>query len=146
MPTLKEVLVSGEKRPAVIEDCCRLIDAEVASKTGFTGLAVKACFATVKAIKPGMIRHAVDDLLDDFTEQLDPFYAAASQAKTPVDEYLRAHAADVAEALLRVTDGRAAKSTSGTVKKAYEKLRPSGKKHTMDAVPGLSRIVKKYAA
>ena len=145
MPALKEILTAPEKRKEVIADCAKVIDEEVASKGGFSGLAVKAAFATVKALKPGMIPHAIDDLLDDFAEKIDPFYQKAKEAKQPTDAYISGHADEIAEALLSITDGRAAHTKHGTIKKAYEKLRPTGKKHTMEAMPRVGRLIQKYA-
>ncbi len=145
MPALKEILTAPEKRKEVIADCAKLLDEEVASKSGFSGLAVKAAFATVKALKPGIIPHAVDDLLDDFAEKIDPFYQKAKETKQPTDAYIAGHADEVAESLLSITDGRAARTKHGTIKKAYEKLRPTGKKHTMEAMPRVGRLIQKYA-
>jgi hypothetical protein len=144
MPALKEILTAAAKRKEVIADCAKLIDEEVASKGGFSGLAVKAAFAMVKGLKPGMIPHAIDDLLDEFADKIDPFYQAAREAKQPVDAYIAGHAADIAEALLSITDGRAARTKHGTVKKAYEKLRPTGKKHTTEAMPRVGRLILKH--
>jgi hypothetical protein len=145
MPALKEILTAAEKRREVIADCAKLIDEEVASKSGFSGLAVKAAFAMVKGLKPGMIPHAIDDLLDDFADRIDPFYQKAKETKQPTDAYIAAKADEIAETLLSITDGRAAKSKSGTLKKAYEKLRPTGKKHTMEAIPRVGRLILKHA-
>ena len=145
MPSLKEILTAPGRRPEVIADCVTVIDQEVASKGGLTGLAVKAAYATVKAIKPGIIPHAVDDLLDEFAEKLEPFQGQALEASQPVDEYVVGHDGEVAEALLSVTDARAKKSKHATIRKAYEKLRPSGKKHVMEAMPRVGRLLKKYA-
>jgi hypothetical protein len=145
MSSLKEILTAEAKRKEVITDCAKLLDEEVASKGGLSGLAVKAAFATVKALKPGMIPNAIDDLLDDFADKIDPFYQAAKTANQPVDRYIADHAADIAEALLQITDGRAARTKHGTVKKAYEKLRPTGKKHTMEAMPRVGRLIQKHA-
>jgi len=145
MAALKEILTADAKRKEVIADCAKLLDEEVASKSGFSGLAVKAAFATVKALKPGMIPHAIDDLLDEFVDKVDPFYQAAKEAKQPVDSYIAGHAAEIAEALLQITDGRAARTKHGTIKKAYEKLRPAGKKHTTEAMPRVGRLILKHA-
>ncbi|MEZ4270328.1 MAG: hypothetical protein R3C68_02465 [Myxococcota bacterium] len=74
MATLKDKLL-GSSRPAVLQDCEALIEAEVASKAGLSGLAVKGAYAIVRKIKPGMIREAVDRLIDSFVDRLEPLYA-----------------------------------------------------------------------
>jgi hypothetical protein len=145
MAALKEILTAPAKRKEVIADCAKLVDEEVASKSGFSGLAVKAAFAMVKGLKPGVIPHAIDDLLDEFADKIDPFYQAAKTAQQPTDAYIASHAADIAEALLQITDGRAARTKHGTIKKAYEKLRPTGKKHTVEAMPRVGKLMLKHA-
>jgi hypothetical protein len=145
MTTLKETLLEPGTRPAVIADCVQLIDDEVRAKGGLGGMAVKGAYTVVKKLKPGMIREAVDSLLDEFVDKLEPFYTdfSAQEAKK-LEPYFVGRAGEIANALLGVTDARAARANNRTVKKAYEKLRPTGVKHTEAAVPGLSRVVAKH--
>ena len=146
MPNLNEILLVPGNRPKVVADCGKLIEEEVDSKGGLTGLAVKAAFAVVKAVKPGFVNEAVDHMLDDFVNRLEPFWADAQAKNEPIGPLLNARAGQVADALLTISDGRAAKSTNGTLKKAYEKLRPTGKKHVEQAVPRIGRLIQKYGA
>src|SRR5919198_4629470 len=64
--TLQEILLTEDRRPQVVDDCEQLIDNEVAGKNGASGLAIKASYKIVKAVRPDMIRHASDKLLTDF--------------------------------------------------------------------------------
>ena len=64
MATLADVLLTDENRPRLVRACVTLIDAEVADKRGVSGLAIKAGFKTVKAVKPGIIPDVTDLLLD----------------------------------------------------------------------------------
>jgi hypothetical protein len=146
MSTLNELLLVPGNRPKVIADCVRLIEEEVDSKGGLTGLAVKGAFALVKAVKPGFVAEAVDNMLNDFVARLEPFHAAAQSRNEPTGPYLNARAGEVAEALLAISDERAARAKNATLKKAYEKLRPTGKKHVEAAVPRVGRLIGKYAA
>ncbi len=143
--TLTQLLLQPGKRPAVVTDCVALVDAEVDSKSGLAGIAVKAAYAVVKKVKPGIIREAVDHLLDEFVARLEPFHAAAVEAGAPVGPAFTARAEEIANALLAVTDARAARSRHKTIKAAYEKLRPMGVKHTAAAVPGIARLLEKHA-
>lgn len=146
MPTLKDILLVPGQRPRVIADCVQVIDEEVKDKSGLTGLAIKGAYAVVKAIKPGFISESVDHMLDDFTTRLDPIYADGVAKGQPIAAYFESRRGDVAEALLGISDDRASKSTNGTIKKAYEKLRPTAKKHVETAVPRIGRLVEKYAS
>jgi hypothetical protein len=133
-------------RPKVVADCVQVVNEEVDSKGGLTGLAVKGAYAVVKAIKPGFINEAIDHMLEDFVKRLEPFYAEAQAKNEPVGPLLNARAPQVADALLAISDERASRSTNQTLKKAYEKLRPTGKKHVEQAVPRVGRLIQKYAS
>jgi hypothetical protein len=145
MSTLNEILLAPGNRPKVVADCVRLIDEEVDSKGGLTGLAVKGAYALVKAVKPGFVAEAVENMLDDFVRRLEPFYAEAQTRNEPVAPYMNGRAGEVAEALLAISDERAQRARNPTLKKAYEKLRPTGKKHVEAAVPRIGRLIGKYA-
>lgn len=146
MPTLTDMLLVPGNRPKVIADCVQLINEEVDAKGGLTGLAVKGAYALVKAVKPGFVTEAVDHMLDDFVKRLEPFWADAQTKNEPIGPLMNARAPQVADALLAISDERAARSTNPTLKKAYEKLRPTGKKHVEQAVPRVARLVQKYAS
>lgn len=146
MATLQEILLVPGNRPKVIADCVTLIQEEVDSKGGLTGLAVKGAFAVVKAVKPGFVTEAVDHMLDDFVRRLEPFYADAQARNEPVSAVMNARATEVADALLAISDERAGRAKNQTLKKAYEKLRPTGKKHVEAAVPRVGRLIAKYTA
>jgi hypothetical protein len=146
MPTLKEILLVPGNRPKVIADCVKVIEEEVDSKTGLTGLAVKGAFAVVKAVKPGFVPEAVDHMIDDFVGRLEPFWSDAQSRNEPIGALMNGRASEVADALLAISDERAARARNPTLKKAYEKLRPAGKKHVEAAVPRIGRLVAKYTA
>jgi len=134
--TLKDIIAKDGVRPRVIDDCVQLVDDEVRKKSGFSGIAIKAAFSLVKAIKPGIIKESVDHLLDGFVVRLEPFYQRAP-AKDALETLFKTEQSAVAEALLGFTDDKAKNADNATMKKAYEKLRPSAKEHVQSAVPGL---------
>lgn len=147
--TLVSRLTAPDRRRQVIADCVALIEEEVSRKGGFSGQVIKLGYATVKAVKPGFIAEAVDHLLDDFARRLEPFYQAhlkqRSQGSTRLlTDFLAGESGPVADALLGITDERAARAQGGVVKKSYEKLRPSAKKHVEEAVPGIARLIDKH--
>ena len=112
-------------------------------------MAIKMAFEVVKKVKPGFIPEAIDHMLDDFAARLDPFYQ--SHQKIPnntrsLTAHLTDQAGQVADALLGITDDRAQRANNAMVKKSYEKLRPSAKKHVEDAVAGIGRLIEKHTA
>ncbi len=144
--TLKDILCDPKNRNNVIADAVRLVDSEVAAKGGLSGMAIKAAYKMVSAVKPTLVRDAVDNLLDRFVDRLEPFYADwnGQGKKGSFESFLSARAPQVANALLGVTDDRVKTVENATVKKAYQQLRPQGEKNVEAAVPGLGRALGKY--
>jgi hypothetical protein len=144
MASLTETLTSETKKTAVVDDCCALIDAEVADKGGISGLAIKAGYTAVKGVKPGFIRHAVIDLLPDFAAAVDPLFQEAKASGKPVAAFFSSNSGRVADALLTITDGKVKRAQSGLVKGTYEKLRGTAKKNVEAAVPRIGKLIEKH--
>src|SRR5262245_61248450 len=100
MAALTEVLTSEEKKGRVIEDCLEITDAEVADKSGMSGLAIKAGYKAVKGIKPGFLQKVVHDLLPEFAAAVDPIYREAVERGKPVGSYFVENKGRVADSLL----------------------------------------------
>jgi hypothetical protein len=145
--TLKEILLDSSRRPAVVTDLQVLVDEEVSEKGGVSGAVIKTGYAAVKKIKPGIIPSAVDSLLDEFTQALEPFYADfKGKGGGDFGAYLSGRSDEASDALLGVTDARAEQSSRDSIKKVYSKLRPNGKKNVEEALPRLGQLVDKHAA
>ncbi len=143
MSTLKEILCNAENRPTVIRKTAALVDSEVSSKSGLSGIAIRTGYKAVKAIKPTLITDVIDGRLEQFIEKVEPFFAdwSAGDKSQPFDSFLTSRKREVANALLQVTDERAQKVDNRTIKKTYQKLRPQGEKNVEEAVPGLGRMI-----
>lgn len=142
---LKQLLLDPDRRPGVVADLAALVDAEVADKSGVSGMAVKGGYNLVKKVSPSFVPHAIDSMLDDFVARVEPFHQEAVAANMPFSSYLAAHGEPVSDALLGVTDDRAAASQRESLKKVYAKLRPQAQKHVTEALPRLGLLVEKYA-
>lgn len=135
-------------RQRVIADTVTLIDDEVRAKKGISGMALKGGYKVVKKLKGGrMIEKAVDNLLDEFTDALDPLYVEFLDQDTQktFERYLRGHAPQAANALLGITDARADRADNKVLKKTYAKLRGQAQKHVTQALPGVGRLIDKHA-
>jgi hypothetical protein len=146
MATLLETLTIPAKRPAVVADCERLVDDEVAAKGGLSGIAIKAAYKLVKGFKPGFVHSVVDGMLDDFCKNLQPLVDEARAQNRPIGAYFDQQRSRVADALLATTDARAQRSKLAAIKSAYEKLRGSAKKQVEEAVPRLGALLERHAA
>lgn len=142
---LSESLLDPAKKPAVVKDCCTLIDEEVAAKSGLSGLAVKAGYSAVKGVKPGFITHVVEGLLKEFVEAIEPIWEEGRTKGDPA-AHVVSQKSRAAEALLAVTDAKSKNAKSAVVKGTYEKLRGTAKKHVEEAIPRLSRLLAKHSA
>jgi hypothetical protein len=146
MTMLREKALADGRRSALVDDALEVLNAEVRAKTGLTGLAVGAAFKVLEGVRPGFVRQAVDDLLDGFLDALDPLYQQAIASGAKPGAFFLANEDQTAEALLKVTDTRATRASSQTIKKTYDRLRPSAKKHVMAAVPRLAVLIDRYTA
>ena len=144
MSTLRELLGGAQKRGAVVDDALKVLDAEVDSKSGLGGIAIKTAYKVVRGISPDFLRRTVDHLLDDFLNALDPIYQEAVQRGVDARQHLVSNPSRVADQLLAITDARAARAENQMVKKTYEKLRDGAKKHVEAAVPRLGDLFSRH--
>lgn len=140
---LSDGLKNPNKKAMVVADCCIMLDEQVASKQGLSGIAVKTVYKAMKGIKPGFIDYAVEQLLPQCFTALDPIWSEGVQKGDPVG-YLDVSRSRTADALLSVTDTRAKNAQNKILRGSYEKLRGSAKNHVEEAVPHLARIIDKY--
>jgi hypothetical protein len=145
MTTLADVLTSEDKRKTVVDECVVVLEQEVADKGGLSGIAIKAAFRTVQSIKPGFVRAVVNDLLPEFAKAADPVYQEARDKKIAPGRHFSTEAGRVADALLAITDKRAERTKYGAVKKLYEGLRGTAKKHVESAMPRVGALIEKHA-
>lgn len=141
------LLKDAAKRPRIIDDCVKLIDAEVDGKGGLSGLAIKAGYKVVQSVKPGFVRESMDHLLDDFVHRLEPFYTqhlAKNGDPKAFGTFLGSKSTEVADALLGITDDKAKRAKNPGLKSAYDKLRPQAKKHVEEAVPRVGRTLAQH--
>lgn len=140
---LSEGLLNPTKKAVVVDDCCKMIEAQVASKSGLSGIAIKTAFTALKGIKPGYIPDVVEALLPQCLDAIDPIWSEGVQKGDPVEHLTesRSHTADL---LLSITDDIAKNSKRQIVRSTYDKLRGSAKQHVEAAVPDFAKVVDNY--
>src|SRR5215469_17170901 len=144
--TLQEILLAPENRPKVAKDCYALIQQEMADKSGISAAAVKLAYKTASAFAPGHIQHMINTLIPGMADKLQPFWADFNASGgSEFGDYLAKRGDEVAQALLSVTDRRAAESGRPTIVRAYKSVRGSAVKHIQAALPRLGDLVLKYA-
>lgn len=145
--TLQEILFSPDIEPQLIADCYVLIEQEVAELSGVSGAAVKLAYKTVTSLRPGHIRFMVAHLLPQLVDELAPYWTEfRASGSAEFGDYLTKRADEVSEALLSVTDARAAESRSQVVIRAYNTVRAGAAKHVVAALPRVGDVVHKHAS
>jgi len=136
---LSDLIKDKTTKASLVKDCTVLIEEQVASKGGVSGLALKTAYRVVKGIGPKYVPGALGRVLPEAFVALDPLWDEGLQAGDPV-AYLVNHRSRTADIILSVTDARLHK-TQGIVKSSYTKLRTSVKGDVEAAVPGLAKII-----
>src|SRR5947209_18862995 len=144
--TLQQILLNPDTKPQVTADCMTLIQQEVSAKSGVSGTAVKLAYKPVNAFASGYVHSMVETLLPDMIANLEPYWADFSASGAgDFGDYLAKRGDEVSDALLSVTDARAAASDRPTIIKAYRSVRGSAAKHVQAALPNVGALVLKYA-
>lgn len=146
MGKLVDTLAAPERRRAVIDDAVRLIQGEVDKKGGLSGLALKGAFKVVSTVSHDFLPKVLDKLIPEFAQKLEPYWEQREREAPgqPMEQFLSNRAPAVADALLQITDARAARAEKGPVRTTYEKLRSAAERHVEDAVPGIGRLVDRH--
>jgi hypothetical protein len=145
--TLQEILLAPDTQPKVMADCFTLIEQEVSSLPGIRGTALKLAYKTVSAVAPGHVRYLMEAMLPQMVEQLEPFWVDfTASGSSEFGDYLVKRGDEVAEALLSVTDARAAASGRPAVVRAYQTVRGGAGHHIGASLPRVGDMVARYAA
>lgn len=146
MKSLLEVSKDSAKRPSLVQAITDLIDREVASRGGLSGVAIKGGYSVVKKLNNGrLIPDVVDGLLNEFVTAIEPLHEEhRNKGGGPFGPFLTQNQARAVQALLGVTDSRARRTSHTVLKKTYEKLRPMAEKQVSEALPGVAQVVDRF--
>jgi hypothetical protein len=142
-PSLLRVLDDPVRREAITADLVRLVDEEVRGRSGMSGAALRAGYATFQRIKPGIVRLAVDRLLPELAVAVQPSWEEA--ARSGSDRCFTDRAEEIAEQMLTVTDRMSERATNRVLKRLYASLRPSARRHVARSVPRLPTVIRRHA-
>lgn len=140
---LSEIIRDNVVREKVVADCTQLIDEQVAAKSGLGGMALKATYGAVKNVQPGYISAAINRLIPDVCNSVEPIWEEGLKAGDPV-AHLSQNQSRTADAILQTTDTRAEKTDNKLVRSSYNKLRKSVKGDVEAAVPGVAQILGRH--
>jgi hypothetical protein len=144
---LAEILFSPDTQPQLVADCYALIEHEVAELSGVSGAGVKLAYKTVNTFLPGHIYHMMQALLPQLVDELESYWADfRNSGSSTFGDYLAKHGTEVSQALLVVTDVRAAESGRQVVIKAYSTIRTSAARHVEAALPRVGDVLQRLAS
>jgi hypothetical protein len=138
---VSDALLEPTRRPVAVETLTDVIDAEAADKSGLGGVAVKAGYAAARKLGGTFVASATDRRLPQFASALDPSWASKGDAS--FGAHLAAAPDAAANALLSVTDAKAANTWHGSAAKVYGSLRGKAKGLVVAALPRLGAAVER---
>lgn len=141
---LVDVLNHPEPKARFIEASHALIEREVASKRGISGMALKTGFKAIRKVRPDIVPRALEFLLPHFAPVMEPHLEAA-ESSGDIPGFFVSNADRIAEDLLGVTDARAAKANNPVVRRTYRGLRGHAHSHTVEAMPAVGAMLVEFA-
>jgi hypothetical protein len=142
--SLAEVCNDESRRTAMVKDGMVELEAELASRSGLGGAAMRAGYKTVTRLRPGFIESNIERLLPRFAPVLDPHLETA-RGSGNVEGHLVGHASEIADGLINATDQRVAESNNKVANKVYAQFRPKAKEHVITSMPRLARVLAGHA-
>ncbi|WP_409484065.1 DUF6918 family protein [Arsenicicoccus dermatophilus] len=142
--SLPETLLDPARRDTAVDTLTGVVDAEIADKKGVSGTVLKTAYSAVKKINDGIVRKAVDAMLPDAAAAMQPLWE--TRGTTPFGEHLAANSSQAADALLAVSDKRAANPKHAAIAKIYNGVRPKAKEHVVAALPRVGSAVETLAS
>ena len=140
---LKQLTENPSTRATLIEQISKLIDNEIATKKGLSGLLAKSSYKALRTIKPTIIYDVLDMLLDDFAQVLTPLCAECT-TQSAWKSHFKTQAHTLSKALLHVVDTRAEHAHHESLKTLYKSVRGQGLVHVEAAMPKLGAVLAEH--
>jgi hypothetical protein len=141
--SLTEVCGDSVRKEALVRDGLVELEAELDSRSGLSGAAIRTGYKSITKLRPSFIEHNLERLLPRFAPVLDP-YIEAGKTSGNVEAHLLTNSNEIAEGLLSATDQRVGESSNKVANKVYEKFRPKAKENVLDAMPRLAKLLARH--
>ncbi|TJY60968.1 hypothetical protein E4T66_09980 [Sinimarinibacterium sp. CAU 1509] len=144
MKKLADILLPSGQHAELTAAVVQLIENQVAGRSGLRGMGLKTGLAMAKAVRPDILPRAVQRLLPEFAEALNPLYQDWGNSDIEgFGTFLRKHSESASAALLAVADARVRQAGS-TVQSIYGRLRNSAENEVHAALPALSELLDRF--
>jgi len=146
MPHLAERLWAEDRRQILVQDFTQLTESLVAARRGLKGLGLKTSFAMLKSVRPNAVPRALEVLLPQFAQALDPLFQEFMRDGGKIRDadfsrFLQRHARRAVDAMLSVTDARVDASRHKSLKKIYASLRGSAHDEMLEVLPAFANLL-----
>ncbi|HWY25141.1 MAG TPA: hypothetical protein VNX47_09495 [Nevskia sp.] len=138
--------MTAQNKDPLVADCVQLVEGRVAARGGLRGLALKTGLSVLKSARPDVLPRAMQALLPEFVSALDPLYQdyTVAGARPDFASFLQQHRERTVEALLGVTDSRAAQARNAAIKSVYARLRGGAEQEVEAALPQFAQLLSSY--
>lgn len=140
--TFTESLLATDTRPQVVAAIARVVDEEVGSKSGLSGMALKGAYASARKVKEGIVEKAADAMLPEIAAALQPYWDGKGDKSFAAN--LQANSSAAADALLKVADDKASNPSYSALAKIYKPIRGKAKGYVEEALPKLGGAIEPY--
>ena len=141
--SLSEQLTTPEKRGPVAADLARTLDAEVASKGGLTGAAIKTAYSGAK--KKVNVETKLNENLQQIVAVFDPYWEQFD-GQGDFGQFLASRGDEVTGKILGIADSRAETTSNAQFKKLYSTFRSKAGEHIKAALPAVGSCLQRHAA
>lgn len=139
------LLLTDDKRPAVLADLAAFADATVAKQSGLSGTAMKGAVAAAKKIDGDIVSKGLNRMLPDVLGDLQPHWQAfRNEGGNDFGAFLAGRSSQVVDSLMAIADRNAESITVAPLAKAYNALRGKAAKVIEPEIPEFGRILQKH--
>lgn len=143
MSLSEKLTATPEKRNDVAADLARTLDAEVASKSGLTGAAIKAAYSGAK--KKVNVEAKLNENLGQVVAVFDPYWEQFG-GEGDFGQFLAQRGDEVTGKILGIADQRAETTSNAQFKKLYSTFRGKAADHIKAALPAVGSCLQRHAA
>lgn len=145
MANLQDLL--GQPRPAVVADVEQIVNTNISSQKGLTGIALKGAVATAEKIDAQIVTKGINTMLPELIEALSPQWEAfQTSGETDFGAYLSGRQDEVADSILVVADRNAEAINVPALAKTYKTLRGKAAGMIKPQIPAIGNIIQKHMA
>lgn len=141
--TLRDLVADPVQRPRIASDAVSEAGIAVRERTGLKAAAAQFGLDAINRIRPGFLALQVDQLLPAMAEAVEPWWIEG-RAHGDAPAWLNAHADEVAEALLAVTDLHVAAARDEAAVTVYSRLRSTAPRRIADEMPRIGAFVARW--